>query len=461
MNIVWFRNDLRIADNPALWNGTREGDTLALFILTPGQWRRHFLSGARVDFMLRTLETLRESLVRLGIPLLIERTERFAAVPALVAKLARRYRADAVYWNDEYPLDEIGRDRNTEALLRSRGVAVHRYADRVIAPPGSVVKEDGEAYRVFTPFKRRWLQLLDLGIPDTVPAPGKRPAPSVEGGPVPKTLKGFAGAVPEELWPAGEAEAQARLAAFCRDVLPAYHRIRDYPALAGTSKLSPYLAIGALSPQQCLRAALAQRGEGPDAWLNELIWRDFYQHIVLAFPDVCRFKPFKPETDKIPWREDREDFRAWCEGRTGVPIVDAGMRQLRETGWMHNRVRMIVAMFLSKNLLLDWRLGERFFMENLVDGDFAANNGGWQWSASTGTDSVPYFRVFNPFTQARRFDPDARYIKHFVPALRSLDAATIHNPETLEKHRPGDYPPIRVDIKGSRQRAIEAFRRLD
>jgi deoxyribodipyrimidine photo-lyase len=203
---------------------------------------------------------------------------------------------------------------------------------------------------------------------------------------------------------------------------------------------------------------MAQPGEGSSTWINELIWRDFYQHLALLFPQVCKFKPFKRETDNIPWRRDEKDFSAWCEGKTGVPIVDAGMRQLRQTGWMHNRLRMVCAMFLTKNLLIDWRLGEQFFMGQLIDGEFAANNGGWQWSASTGTDAAPYFRIFNPFSQAQRFDPDGVFIREFVPELKDLSPRDLHVPARLAKAKPDSYPDCLVDVGLSRKIAIETFR---
>jgi len=263
------------------------------------------------------------------------------------------------------------------------------------------------------------------------------------------------------LWPAGEIEALRRLESFCDSALENYQKQRDLPSVAGTSSLSPYLAVGAISPQQCLvQALMTAPGEGVDTWISELIWRDFYQHIVWHFPSVCRHKPFKTGTDAIPWRRDEKDFLAWCQGKTGVPLVDAGMRQLQQLGWMHNRVRMVVAMFLSKNLLIDWRWGERFFMEHLIDGDFPANNGGWQWSASTGTDAVPYFRIFNPFSQGQRFDPEGHYIKHYIPELSALRGKDIHEPKLLKKCKPEAYPDVMLNLNDSRERALAAFKSL-
>ena len=470
LNLVWFRNDLRVADNPALWHGAQDGPTVGVFVLCPGQWRSHHMAPCRVDFLLRNLVALRAELAALNISLRVIHGDLFASVPDALQALCRELGVTALHWNHEYPLDELRRDEAVVRRLEAAGIPCHRYHDRALAPPGTVVKADGSPYQVFTPFKRAWLNLLEQGAPDLLPTPRKQSPVALASpgaGEIPAELPGFASAVAPDLWPAGEPEARRRLDHFCSDGLAHYQDRRDVPAEDGTSALSPYLAVGAISPQQCLRAALrikagARRAaDGADNWIIELVWRDFYQHIVVAHPRVCTGKPFLSGTDRVPWRDDPAQFEAWCQGQTGVPLVDAGMRQLRETGWMHNRVRMVTAMFLTKNLLIDWRLGERFFMEHLVDGDFPANNGGWQWSASTGTDAAPYFRIFNPFSQAERFDPDGAYIHRYVPELRALPARVLHKPALLAWHRPAAYPAPIVDIALSRRLAIEAFRTVN
>ena len=458
--LVWFRNDLRTVDNPALWHACEHGDRVAaLFIFTPGQWRSHQMSGCRAEFVRGAVAALREDLQALGVPLQVIEGDSFEQVPQQVAELCRQHGVDKVFWNREYPWDEVQRDEAVAERLAQDGVAVESFHDRILLPPDAVLTQQGEPYKVFTPFKKNLLARLEVGLPDLLPLPGRQRGVEMTLNPLPSRVAGFTAHVDADLWPAGEAEAQRRLEAFVGGGLDDYREQRDFPAVAGTSSLSPYLAVGNLSPQQCLLAAMALSGsDGARTWVSEIIWRDFYQYIAFHFPRVCKHRPFNLDTERVQWRRSESDFDAWCQGRTGVPLVDAGMRQLQATGWMHNRVRMVVAMFLSKNLLLDWRLGEAFFMEHLIDGDFSANNGGWQWSASTGTDAAPYFRVFNPMTQGERFDPDGDYIKTHVPELRALDTADLHKPQRLAKYKPEEYPDMIVDLKASRERAIAAFK---
>jgi deoxyribodipyrimidine photo-lyase len=266
------------------------------------------------------------------------------------------------------------------------------------------------------------------------------------------------------LWPAGESVAQAQLSRFIDERLGDYQAQRDFPNAQGTSGLSVALSAGTLAPlsawqaaRQCLTDASLRAGA--ECGIGELAWRDFYRQIMYHFPYLAQGRAFRPETEWLPWRHDEALFSAWCRGQTGYPLVDAAMRQLVQTGWMHNRLRMVTAMFLTKHLFIDWRKGERFFMQHLVDGDFAANNGGWQWSASTGTDAAPYFRVFNPVRQSQRFDPDGRFIKRFVPELSALDAKQVHEPWKQPLLAP-DYPAPIVPHAGVKQRVEAAFRAL-
>ncbi len=465
--LVWFRADLRVHDNPALHQASRAADqgVIGVFNLCPTQWLEHDWGSIKVNFLLRNLTDLSEVLYKLNIPLRLIRTETFADTPAALLRFAERYRCDALYFNKEYEVNEIRRDRTVTALFERSGREVFSFADQTIIEPGKVIKVDGSYYTVFTPFKKKWYEILERsGGPGVLPGPKKQPELAADPGKVPATLAGFGKTDRQDLWPAGERQARQRLHRFLEQRVEDYDRARDFPAENGTSTLSPYLASGVISPRYCLQQALearrglaAARRESVGTWVNELIWREFYRHILVAFPRVSMNKPFLVAGARIKWRNDEGEFEAWCEGRTGVPFVDAGMRQLAQTGWMHNRVRMIVAMFLTKDLLIDWRWGERHFMRHLVDGDLASNNGGWQWSASTGTDAAPYFRIFNPYTQGRRFDSDGQYIRKFVPELKNVKAPAIHAPHSDSTLAGLDYPQPIVDHKSARKLALNRY----
>lgn len=463
-HLVWFRNDLRVADNTALFEACRDpqAGVIAVFLATPAQWQAHDMAPARERFIGRNLAALSNALDTLGIPLLLREVATFHDVPATLAALCAEHGIHTVFANREYAVNEQARDARVERALARQGVAFRQYHDFTILPPGLLTKS-GTPYTVFTPYKRAWLDRFHAAPTGVRPAPAKRKR-RVALTPDAVTLP-TAGPV-DVHWPAGEAEAFRRLRQFIDEGASSYQRDRDRPDRDATSRLSPYLAAGVISPRACLEAALAaNRGimEGGNAgistWISELVWRDFYTHILACFPRVSRHRAFREATERVPWRDDEAGFAAWCESRTGIPIVDAAMRQLTQTGWMHNRLRMVTAMFLSKNLLVDWRRGERFFMQHLIDGDLAANNGGWQWAASTGTDAVPYFRVFNPLAQSQKCDPQGDFIRRFVPELAGLDGKAIHNPPDTVRASLG-YPLPVVDLSASRQRAIEAFRTL-
>ncbi|MCC6677207.1 MAG: deoxyribodipyrimidine photo-lyase [Phycisphaerales bacterium] len=486
--LVWFRSDLRVHDNTALHyachachasraaGGDSGAGVVGLFIIVPGQWRRHDYAPARVDLILRTLRELSADLARLNIPLLIARARDIADVPAVVLETARRHACASLHFNREYELDEARRDAAVIAEFERAGLVARGHTDQVCFEPGSVRTGEGRYYTVFTPFKKACIAHHErAGGLKVWPAPPRQARTGLEPTPVPGHIEGFRSAIPGDLWPGGEAHAMARLSAFIETAIRRYKEDRDYPAEAGTSRLSPYLAVGAISPRQCIRAALEANDQrrpglsplehGPAGivhWISEVLWREFYIHITAGFPRVCMGRAFQPATERLRWSDNEEHLEAWKQGRTGVPIVDAGMRQLLSEGWMHNRVRMITAMYLTKNLFIDWRRGEKWFMQNLVDGFFACNNGGWQWSASTGTDASPYFRIFNPVSQSKKFDADAGYIRKHVPELAGIDGPAIHEPWTL----PGlprarlDYPEPLVDLSSSRERAIDAFKAI-
>ncbi|TWU57647.1 deoxyribodipyrimidine photo-lyase [Rubripirellula reticaptiva] len=471
-SLVWFRRDLRVTDNSALAHAAERSTdgVVGLFILTPGQWRLHDDADAKVHFWLQNLQSLSQSLAALNIPLRVVSCDKFDQVPKLVCQSVSQFGCGDVYFNAEYEVNERSRDAQVTDALQSQSIQVHASDDRVIVRPGKIKTKEDRPYQVFTPYRRVW---DTLACDDMTPLaiPPKQPKVDLKASKIPTELAGFDfSAARPDLWPAGEAEVDKRLAKF-KAKIGSYGTDRDIPSISGTSQLSPYLAAGVVSPRQCLAVAIGRRNgsftipsaTGPATWVSELTWRDFYTDVMVNAPRVSMHQPFKRSTNKIRWRDDPDDFAAWCEGRTGYPIVDAGMRQLNQTGWMHNRLRMVTAMFLTKHLLIDWRWGEKYFMQKLIDGDLAANNGGWQWSASTGTDSVPYFRIFNPFSQSKRFDPDGKYITRFCPELGNVPAKALHDSKKLADSV-GDptmnYPQCIVDHKFARQRALDEFKRI-
>ncbi len=458
--LVWFRTDLRHLDHPALHAAAEQGSVTAVFLVSPAQWQAHDEASVKVDFWLRNLAELVKALEALGIPLLVRTADTWAQAPQVLLDLAREVGAQHLYFNDEYGLNEAARDEAVVKAFDAAGFATHRYLDQTLFAPGTVLTKSGGYFKVFGQFKKTCLARLETGLPTPLPAPGKRQKAARRSDELPTCIDGFPEPTVEvrQLWPAGEQAALQRLKTFIRDDLDDYHQARDIPSAPGTSQLSAYLNAGVLSPRQCLQAAVEANGgrlsggsQGAATWITELLWREFYRHVLVGYPWVSRHQPFNRELAALPWRDDPDGLAAWQQGRTGIPIIDAAMRQLQQTGWMHNRMRMLTAMFLCKNLLIDWREGERWFMRHLIDGDLASNNGGWQWSASTGTDSVPYFRVFNPQTQALKIDARGDYVRTWVPELAELKGKAVHTPGAR-------YLAPLVDLGESRQRALAAYR---
>lgn len=455
--IVWLRNDLRIDDNRALHYASVSGQGSVVVIVTimPDFWAQHHESPRKIGFWLDAVKQLHAELALLNIPLVFIETHRKTLVTDL-QKLFTRLEVSDLYFNKMLEPNEQQRDLAVKEMCHDLSIKVHVSNQSCLLPPGSVLKLDNTPYSVFTPFKNKWLQVInDMNI-DCVPKPLAQPKINLPSSIPQLNFLDAQYDYDQTLWPPTEAAAQHRLKTFVAKELAHYGEQRDLPAINGTSTLSPYLAAGIISPQRCLQVlSKAKDSAGKATWLNELIWRDFYKHILHHYPRVGKGRAFNLITEKVVWHNNETHFLAWCQGKTGVPIVDAAMRQLNQTGWMHNRLRMVSAMFLSKNLFLNWRLGERYFMENLLDGDLAANNGGWQWSASTGVDSAPYFRVFNPYRQSERFDPKGDFIRQYCPELAELDHKQIHNPPIMDS-----YPAPIVDVKQSRAFAIEQFKNL-
>ena len=463
-HLVWLRNDLRITDNKALHAACEDPQArvLAVFIATPGQWQQHAMAPRQAAFIYANLLQVQRALAAKGIELVSHQCHDFSNAVTWLVDFCQRQRVSALFYNRQYEINERQRDVRLEKALAGQ-VICHSFDDSLLLPPGSVQTGNGEMYKVFTPFRRAFLQRLSESNINSLPAPRQR-GEAVHFT-VPEKFD-YPQVEVAEAYPAGEEAALQRLRTFCREQVQDYVKQRDLPAIAGTSQLSPYLAIGVLSPRQCvnrLRVECPDVQENPESgafcWLNELVWREFYRHLMVAHPALCKHRPFIDWTDNVRWNRNDEMLQAWQQGRTGYPIVDAAMRQLNATGWMHNRLRMITASFLVKDLLIDWRSGERYFMSQLLDGDLAANNGGWQWAASTGTDAAPYFRIFNPTTQGERFDPQGTFIRKWLPELMDVPDNDIHQPHRwAEKHRSVlRYPLPIVDHKQARLETLAAF----
>lgn len=423
--VHWFRRDLRLHDNAALYHALKsELPVLPIFIFD-----RNILdklenkTDGRVHFIHQTLERLQQQLASMGTSLWV-----FYGTPQQAWQtLLQQYHVQAVYTNTDYEHYALQRDTQLQTQLAEMGIPMHLYKDQVIFEKSEVVKDDGKPYTVFTPYSRKWkaaLQPYHLEPYATQKHFGNwHQAPVM---PLPSLAE--MGFEPTKLsFPSAEANVE---------IIKKYKEQRDIPSIKSTSRLGLHLRFGTISIRQ-LAATAQPLSEG---YLNELIWRDFYHAITWHFPHVGKGQAFRPEYDAIQWRNNEEEFAAWCAGKTGYPIVDAGMRELNETGFMHNRVRMIVASFLTKHLLIDWRWGEAYFAAKLLDFDFAANNGGWQWAAGSGCDAAPYFRVFNPTLQTEKFDPQKKYIQQWVPEVNSFT-----------------YPKPIVPHEVARNRALQVY----
>lgn len=425
VTLFWFRRDLRLEDNAGLFYALQqEKNVLPLFIFD-----RNILdaledkSDARVQFIHDQISLLKSKLEERGSSMLV----RYGKPIEVYRSLVSEFEIEAVYTNRDYEPYATERDSQIEQLLKENGASLFKFKDQVIFEPGEILNGSGEFYKVFTPFSKNWLEKFKQSKVQPFPEPNWKNLFSTS--PLSGITLEEMGFKPSQIYIPPKTTD--------RNLIKTYDETRNFPAKPGTTRLGIHLRFGTISVRQL---ALEAAGLN-DTYLNELIWREFYM-MILAFSPQVVDKAFKPAYDHIPWRNNEVEFKAWCEGKTGYPIVDAGMRELNETGYMHNRVRMIVASFLTKHLLIDWRWGEAYFAKKLLDFELASNNGGWQWAAGTGTDAQPYFRVFNPDSQTEKFDKDLKYIRKWVPELGT-----------------NSYPKPIVDHKFARNRAIETYKK--
>ncbi|KXJ96181.1 DNA photolyase [Microdochium bolleyi] len=490
--VHWFKMDLRLYDNRALSMASQKAAAagvplICVYLLSPEDFEAHFRAPVRIDFMLRTLAVLQTDLAALDIPLHVETVDRRKDIPSRMLELMQGWGASHLFANMEYEVDELRREAKMVRMLANEGISMEVLHDQCVVNPGSLASGTGKQYSVYSPWFRAWVAYLHANMDlllEVHESPARNPASART-----KYGKLFECTIPEApmgqrlsaeeqtrfhaLWPAGEHEAIDRLNKFCEERISRYSERRNFPGDACTSSISVHLSAGTLSARTAVRAAreknkaknLDAGAEGIKTWISEVAWRDFYKHVLVHWPYICMNKPFKPEYSNIEWSYNNTHLQAWKDGRTGFPIVDAAMRQCKATGWMHNRCRMIVASFLCKDLLIDWRLGERYFMETLIDGDFASNNGGWGFSASCGVDPQPYFRIFNPLLQSEKFDPRGEYIRKWIPELKNVQGNAIHDPYGRVGGLPksaaakeGAYPMRIVEHKDAREAALKMYK---
>ncbi|MDX1934182.1 MAG: deoxyribodipyrimidine photo-lyase [Capsulimonadales bacterium] len=469
--VYWFRRIIRLDDNQALLAATAAAEyVVPVFVPDPALLAHPNTAPARVDFLFEALADIDASLRERGSRLIV----RSGQPVEELARLVRETGATALFFSRDYEPYARSRDAAVTESLRELGVTVETGSDLLTIEPDEIFTGAGKPYTVFTPYKKVW---WERPIPEPQEAPARVPFPPSEifSDPLPERTGSSGTTEPRPLVHGSEREARSRLEAFLRDKVVSYDTGREPPGSEGTSRLSAYLKMGVLSARRLLAAVRQVRKEalaarrlagGPDTFLAELAWRDFYYQILWHFPSVAE-RSFRPAYEGIAWENREEYFDAWRDGRTGYPIIDAAQRQLKSEAWMHNRARMITASFLTKDLLCDWRLGEAYFMRMLIDGDLAANNGGWQWAASTGTDAQPFFRIFNPVAQGERFDADGVYVRRYVPELRRVPNRFLHRPWELspsEQEAVGcvlgrDYPYPIVDHKTQREKALALYRR--
>ncbi|BCE01683.1 deoxyribodipyrimidine photo-lyase [Marinicellulosiphila megalodicopiae] len=468
MNFIWFRNDLRTLDNPAIFYAQKNKQpTIAVFYICLEQWQSHHLSLRKMNIIYQRLLGLTEELNELNIPLYIFNTPNYKDSVHHLLKLTKQSKSTDLFLNNEYEVDEIKRDASF-INQSSSFLNTHQFDGNLFCHPDEIKTGQDTPFKVFSAFKNKIKPVIQY-LPGCLAKPKSFPTVDLTLSLTDKNID-VTQLITDQPKPITEKQTIKTLRAFCKNKSEDYLEHRDTPSIRGTSELSVAFSIGIISVKQAFFRLLQEQPNtiwqsetGANTWLNELIWREFYRHTVFHFDYICKGKSLKPNYESIPFSQNKNVFKQWCNGTTGFPIVDAAMRQLNQTGWMHNRLRMISASFLIKDLHIDWRLGEQYFMQNLCDGDFASNNGGWQWCASTGFDSAPYFRVFNPTTQSKRFDARGNFIRKWIPELKDVPDKYIHEPHKFDElglfsEKKINYPSPIVDHKQARLITLDLYK---
>jgi deoxyribodipyrimidine photo-lyase len=470
--IVWFQNDLRLNDNPALNRAVQLGKkVLPIYIWDPSDTYFKDMGAASKWWLHYSLEKLSESLRTFGLNLHLFNGQ----ADQILQDLTDRVESSEVVWNKRYDPSSWRRDAEIIKILDDKGISNEQFSSYLLFEPDSIRTKTGSIYRVFTPFWKYCLEKIEAVHVESFDESLAVQCESVELKSIQLDEFNLLPKIPwdgglKENWIPGEASAIESLFRFVNEKVGAYKSDRDLPSVLGTSRISAHLHFGELSPRQVVHAVRERLGDwkmkdGPACYLSELGWREFSSHLLYHFPEASE-RPLRTEFEKFPWVNDKEGLKRWQQGKTGIPLVDAGMRELWRTGWMHNRVRMVVASFLVKNLRIHWKEGMDWFWDTLVDADLASNSLSWQWVAGCGADAAPYFRIFNPVSQGERFDPDGEYVKKWVPELKHVPKKWIHQPWDADRDLitylglEDKYPRPIVDLKKSRQAALDAYQKI-
>ncbi|KAF3034569.1 hypothetical protein E8E11_004549 [Didymella keratinophila] len=488
--IHWFKRDLRIRDNTGLSKASAlakemKKGVIGVWIMSPQDWEAHLVSPAKCDFELRSVETLRKELAELDIPLQIEVIKKRSNIPSRLIEMAKEWNTENVFCNIEFEPDELRREEKLVKLMLDEGINFDPQHDDCVVPPGTLKTGGGKQYAVYSPWYRNFVSYLHSHphVLDERPMPNRNATgfrekfgnlfdAKVPEAPESKRLSDEDKERLQHLYPAGEAAALERLERFLKEKIGKYKDTRNFPSKNSTARLSLHHAAGTLAARTSVRLArdvntrkkLDGGIQGIQSWISEVAWRDFYRHVLCHWPYVCMHKPFKFEYTNVAWEYSDRNLEAWKTGHTGYPIVDAAMRCMNTTAYMHNRLRMVTASFLAKHLLLDWRLGEQYFMLKFIDGDFSANNGGWGFASSTGVDPQPYFRVFNPWLQSEKFDEHGEFIRLWVHELKDIEGKEIHNPYAKSGTKAAaiaeknGYPKPIVEHKFARERCLARYK---